>query len=65
MTTPMVPIIPKIIVALGESTGIVRTGGGVAVGIENIVSDLEERTREVSTGSDMVKIEGPMMAICK
>jgi hypothetical protein len=65
MTTPMVPMTPKTIVATGESTDIVRTGSGVAVGNESIASDREERTREASTGSGMGRIEDQMMAICK
>jgi hypothetical protein len=39
----MQPMIPKTIVALGESTDVVETGSGIDVGYGSVDSDLKDR----------------------
>jgi hypothetical protein len=43
MTTPMLHIVPKTIVAIGESTDIVKTGSEVGAELESVASDLEDK----------------------
>jgi hypothetical protein len=44
MITPILPMIPKIIVALGESADVVRTGSGIGVELRSIGSALRDKS---------------------
>jgi hypothetical protein len=56
MATPMLPMIPKTIVALGESTDVMETDSGIDVEDGSVDSDLKERKRLLRIRFDIVII---------
>jgi len=61
----MQPIIPKMIVALGESTDAVETGSGVDVEDGSVDSDLKVSERLLRSKFDIAIIGSQVMAMSK
>jgi hypothetical protein len=63
MATPMLPMIPKTIVTLGESTDVVETNSGIDVEDESVDSDLKERKRFLRIRFDIMIVGSQVMAM--
>lgn len=65
MATPMLPMIPKTIVALDESTDVMETDSGIDVENGSVDSDLKERERLLRIKLDIAIVGSQVMAISK
>jgi len=61
----MLPMIPKTIVALGESTDVVEAGSGIDVEDGSVDSDLKEWERLLRTRFDIVIVGSQVMAMSR